>query len=68
MSDLAPNTLEVGHRDGEVILNHPDLPRDARGVAHIIFSPEQARELAALLMKQADEAEAATPLPGGGAV
>lgn len=51
--------LEVG-RDlaGQVVINHPDLKPDANGVGHIVFSPEQARNLAALLLKHAAEGEA----------
>lgn len=53
-----PNTLEVGTNDrGEVVINHPDLQPDKDGVGHIVFSPDQARYLARLLMKQAAIAE-----------
>lgn len=54
----APPTgcLEIGvSEDGrEVIVNHPDLQPDAEGIGHIVFSPAQAREFAALLLKHAD--------------
>jgi hypothetical protein len=39
----------------EVIINHPDLQPDANGVGHIVFSPAQARHLARLLLRKADE-------------
>ena len=46
--------LEVGidPRRGEVVVN---LDRDRTG--HITFTPDQARQLAALLVKKADETE-----------
>ncbi len=48
--------LEVGtNGSGEVVINHPDLEPDENGVGHIVFSVEQARDLAnLLLMKSAD--------------
>lgn len=49
--------LEVGHKDGEVIINHPDLKPDENGVGHIVFSPNQARNLARLLEEHAACAE-----------
>jgi hypothetical protein len=52
------NTLEVGHDDqGEVVINHGNLQPDEKGIGHLVFSPEQARELATLLWKHAEEAE-----------
>lgn len=53
---LPEKYLEVGLTpDGrEVIINHPDLLPDANGVGHIVFSPEQARNLARLLLRKAD--------------
>jgi hypothetical protein len=58
MADKIKGVLEVGHNDThEVVINHPDLEPDENGVGHIVFSPQQARNLAALLMKHADEAE-----------
>lgn len=54
----AKNTLEVGtNGDGEVVINHPDLMPDANGVGHIVFSPDQARNLAWLLQQKAHSAE-----------
>jgi hypothetical protein len=49
--------LEVGltSDEREVIINHPDLQPDANGVGHIVFSPQQARHLARLLLRKADE-------------
>jgi hypothetical protein len=52
--------LYVGHTEDthEVIINHP-------GVGHIVFSPDQARNLARLLLDAADAAQAAAPLSDG---
>lgn len=51
--------LEVGtNGKGEVIVNHPDLKPDKDGVGHIIFSPNQATDFAALLIIKAAEAAA----------
>jgi hypothetical protein len=55
--DKIEGFLEVGTDGGEVIVNHPDLKRDEQGIAHIVFSPNQARNLAAILQKQARIAE-----------
>jgi hypothetical protein len=53
--------LEVGLNDNdEVVINHPDLKPDEKGVGHIVFSPSQARNLSRLLAKHADEAETIT--------
>jgi hypothetical protein len=54
--------LEVGvSADGrEVVINHPDLQPDARGVGHIVFSPDEARDLARVLLRKADECPAPT--------
>jgi len=53
----AAGFLEVGTTgEGEVIINHPDLKPDENGVGHIIFSVRQARDLARLLLRKADEA------------
>ena len=58
MSEIAENTLEVGHNEhGEVVVNHPDLMPDANGVGHIVFSPAQARDFATLLVRHADHCE-----------
>jgi len=48
--------LEVGLTEDEmeVVINHPDLQPDAKGCGHIVFSPEEARALARLLLKKAD--------------
>lgn len=62
VSVIAPNTLEVGNDGKEVIINHPDLQPDENGVGHIAFSPEQARNLARLLNKHADELELRSPI------
>ena len=53
MADKVEGFLEVGINDnGEVVLN---LPEDKTG--HIIFSPNQARTLAASLNKNAGKGE-----------
>lgn len=57
MSELVGGILEVGEVNGEVVINHPDLKPDAQGVGHIVFSPEQARNLANLLRAHAIKAE-----------
>ncbi len=57
MSGPAKGFLEVGTNDGEVVVNHPDLLPDENGVGHIVFSVEEARNLASILLKQANLAE-----------
>lgn len=64
MNDLSPppdGFLEVGStEDGQhVILNHPAIDVDENGCGHILFSPEQARALAALLLECADDCDLA---------
>lgn len=54
MTKPEKGTLEVGTFEGEVIVNHPDLDPDKNGVGHIVFSPAEARNLARILLKQAD--------------
>lgn len=57
--DPKPNTLRVGtNGKGEVVINHPDLKPDDNGVGHIVFSPEQARHLANILIAKAFDAQA----------
>ena len=57
MNNHEKNTLEVGtNGHGEVIINHPDLQPDEEGIGHIVFSVEQARNLATLLMLKAADA------------
>jgi hypothetical protein len=41
---------------GEVVVNHPDLKPDENGVGHIVFSPQQAWDLAKILDKMASRA------------
>jgi hypothetical protein len=54
---MEKNTLEVGtNGHGEVVVNHPDLQPDDDGVGHIVFSVEQARNLANLLQSKAADA------------
>ena len=56
--DKIDGYLEVGCNDrGEVVVNHPDLKPDANGVGHIVFSPNQARHLAQMLLNKAAESE-----------
>ena len=56
--DKITGFLEVGLNDGgEIVVNHPDLTPDENGVGHIVFSPNQARNLARLLDKHADQSE-----------
>ena len=58
MIDKIEGYLEVGLNDqNEVVVNHPDLKPDANGVGHIVFSLNQARNLARLLLKHADDGE-----------
>jgi hypothetical protein len=53
-ADKVEGFLEVGtNEQGEVVVNHPDLKPDANGVGHIVFSKNQARNLANLLLKHA---------------
>ena len=53
----AKGVLEVGTSgDGEVVINHPDLESDEHGVGHIVFSVEQARDLANLLLSKSADA------------
>ena len=57
MSVIPENTLEVGTNGaGEVVINHPDLKPDEDGVGHIVFSVEQARNLANLLLSKSADA------------
>jgi hypothetical protein len=55
MEDNGPGTLQVGLNEfDEVIIN---LPKDMTG--HIVFSADQARHLAKILIKWADIAQPA---------
>ncbi|MGC2231145.1 MAG: hypothetical protein WBA09_06555, partial [Candidatus Acidiferrum sp.] len=57
MDEVAKGTLEVGTNGaGEVVINHPDLEPDENGVGHIVFSVEEARSLATLLLDKAADA------------
>src|SRR6185437_9538114 len=56
--DKIEGYLEVGcNEQDEIVVNHPNLKPDENGVGHIVFSVNQARNLARLLQKQAREAE-----------
>jgi hypothetical protein len=58
MADKVEGYLEVGVNDvGEVVINHPYLKPDKNGIGHIVFSPNQARQLAHTLLKQAHIAD-----------
>lgn len=60
MTDKVEGFLEVGcNEKDEIVVNHPDLKPDENGVGHIVFSPNQARNLAQLLLKNAEKAEQA---------
>lgn len=49
--------LEVGlNENDEVVINHPDLMPDENGVGHIVFSVNEAENLAHLLSRKAREA------------
>lgn len=54
---VGENTLMVGltKDETEVVINHPNLLTDKDGAGYIVFSPSQARDLANLLLKKADE-------------
>ena len=57
MMDIQKGVLEVGTNGrGEVVVNHPDLEPDENGIGHIVFSVEQARNLANLLMAKSVDA------------
>jgi hypothetical protein len=57
LSGSARGQLEVGTNGaGEVVINHPDLMPDDNGVGHIVFSVEQALNLALVLEAKAREA------------
>jgi hypothetical protein len=44
--------------DGQnIVINHPDLEPDAEGCGHIVFSPDQARNLAWMLFLKANIVE-----------
>lgn len=49
--------LIVGLSEDElnIVLNVPDVQRDASGWSHIVFSPEQAIALGEMLLKKARE-------------
>ena len=58
MADKIEGFLEVGcDEQDQIVINHPDLKPDENGVGHIVFSPNQARNLARSLIKNADSAE-----------
>lgn len=61
MTDKIEGFLEVGLNDrDEIVVNHPDLKPDETGAGHIVFSADQALNLADLLFKKAHESRANT--------
>lgn len=57
MSDKVEGYLEVGlNEHDEIVINHPDLKPDEKGVGHIVFSVNQAQHLSHLLAVKASEA------------
>ncbi len=55
MLHMIAGYLEVGCDErGEIVINHPSLLVDENGVGHIVFSPDQARNLAKLLLRHAN--------------
>ena len=64
MSENSSGFLEIGtNGEGEVVVNHPDLKPDENGVGHIVFSVEEARNLARILNEKAIQAEKEKPTP-----
>jgi len=58
MPDKIAGRLWVSHTDAhEVMVNHEALSYDEKGCGWIAFSPKQARDLAALLIHHAHQAE-----------
>lgn len=57
MGEKIGGYLEVGAKPGEVVINYKDFVMDKDGAGHIVFSPNQARSLARLLIQTATEAE-----------
>lgn len=58
VEQVPPGCLEVGLSmdERDVIINHPELTPNPDGHGgHIVFSPEQARSLAHLLLQKASE-------------
>jgi len=47
-------TVGVSEDGRHVIVNHPDLKVDEKGVGHIVFSPSEARAFAQVLLAKAD--------------
>lgn len=57
-TDKVAGHLLVGVNEHcEVVINHGEIRTDKNGVGHIVFSTNQARMLAAALLKQAAAAE-----------
>jgi len=64
----APGLIEIGVSpdEREVIANLPYTPDNGSGFVHFAFSPRQALNLAAALIKKAKECKAAVLSFGGG--
>lgn len=57
MKKEEPTTVEIGHKDGRVIINFYGTSEVAQ--SYIAWSPREAREVARLLLKSADDVDAA---------
>ncbi len=67
MPDKVAGYLEVGRNEShEIVVNHPDLQPDANGVGHIVFSINQARNFARLLITHVAYAERESAHPEKG--
>jgi hypothetical protein len=58
MNQPTKGYVEVGDDGLDVIVNHPDLQPDDKGVGHIVFSPDEARHFARLLLNRAYQLDA----------
>lgn len=59
MADKRTRYMEVGINDSsEVVINYKQGEVDSNGIAHFVFSSNQARNLARLLTKHANEIDA----------
>jgi hypothetical protein len=60
MTEVIGGYLQVGRNEShEVVINMDVMEVDVDGYCFLVFSPKQARELAATLCQQSDEAEQA---------
>lgn len=59
MTDKVSGQLEIGINDAnEIVIVHPDILTDEKGVGHIVFSVGQAESLVTILQKKIAEARA----------